>query len=73
VLWITGTRTTDAESKVLSVNKKEFSYGSFSRSFLLTEILDSEKIQVSCHHGLLSINIPKKEVTKKLASEIAVN
>lgn len=45
-------------------NKREFSYQSFSRSFTLPNIVDSEKITAHYENGILRIVMPKKEEAK---------
>lgn len=44
--------------------QREFSYQSFSRSFTLPNIVDSEKIGARYENGILRITIPKKEEVK---------
>lgn len=44
--------------------QREFSYQSFSRSFTLPNIVDSEKIGARYENGILRITIPKKEESK---------
>jgi len=41
--------------------RKEFYYGSFSRSFTLPKTIDLEKISADYQNGILKINLPKKE------------
>ncbi|MFZ2339666.1 MAG: Hsp20/alpha crystallin family protein [Bacteroidales bacterium] len=54
--------------------QREFSYQSFSRSFTLPNIVDSEKIGAKYENGILSITIPKKEESKpKPARQIAIS
>jgi HSP20 family protein len=57
-----------AESKTENAKehytKQEFSYESFSRSFTLPTIADSEKIEAKYEKGILLISIPKKEEAK---------
>jgi HSP20 family protein len=45
-------------------NKREFSYQSFSRTFTLPNIADSDKITARYENGILRIAIPKKEEAK---------
>jgi len=53
---------------------REFSYQSFSRTFTLPNIADSEKIGAKYENGILKIVIPKKEEAKpKPARHIAVS
>lgn len=44
--------------------RREFSYQSFSRSFTLPNIADSEKIEAKYENGILKIVIPKKNGAK---------
>ncbi len=54
--------------------KKEFSYQSFSRSFVLPNITDNEKISAKYDKGILKVFIPKKEEAKpKPAKQIAIS
>jgi HSP20 family protein len=53
--------------------KREFSYQSFTRSFTLPEMVESEKITAKYDNGILRIGIPKKEEAKpKPVKQIAV-
>lgn len=45
--------------------RREFSYCSFSRSFMLPELADSEKIDAVYRNGVLEVSIPKKEAEAK--------
>lgn len=44
--------------------RKEFYYGSFSRSFTLPKTIDLEKIRADYENGILKITLPKKEEAK---------
>jgi len=44
--------------------RKEFYYGSFSRSFTLPKSVDSDKIKADYDHGILRIDLPKKAEAK---------
>ncbi|MEX0884605.1 MAG: Hsp20/alpha crystallin family protein [Cyclobacteriaceae bacterium] len=47
--------------------RREFNYGSFSRSFFVPEdSVDVEKISAQYQNGILTISIPKKEIEKKV-------
>ncbi len=54
-------------------SRREFSSGSFRRTFRLPDTVDSEKISASCENGILSVRLPRKEEAKeKAAREIRV-
>ena len=76
ILRVTGTRRWNQETDAVGFTRKEFSYGSFACSFLLTENLQKEKITSSCRNGLLIVSIPKKEgndVEDRSFNDISVN
>jgi len=41
--------------------RREFVYGSFSRSFTLPKSIDSEKISADYQDGILRVSLPKRE------------
>ena len=47
-----------------NVTRREFSYQSFSRSFSLPAIVETESISAKYENGILRIIIPKKEEAK---------
>ena len=54
--------------------RREFRYGSFSRSFTLPDNIQVEIIKASYENGILNIEIPKKqEETKQSVKEIKVS
>ena len=56
------------------VSRQEFSYQSFTRSFSLPELVESDKISAKYDKGILSISIPKKEEAKpKPARQIKIS
>lgn len=69
------------EHKVEETNEKahysrrEFSYQSFSRSFVLAEdLVDTEAINAKYENGILNISIPKKSNTQiNLSREIQIS
>ncbi|MBK9570367.1 MAG: Hsp20/alpha crystallin family protein [Chitinophagaceae bacterium] len=52
--------------------RREYSFRSFKRSFTLDEKTDATKIEASYIHGVLTLNLPKKEVVKASATEIVI-
>ncbi len=63
-LTIFGERKFERKEEGKNYYRMERSYGSFSRSFLLPENVDVEKIQAKYKDGLLTIVIPKKPESK---------
>ncbi len=69
------------ENKVEETNEKErysrreFSYESFSRSFVLAEdLVDTEAINAKYENGILNVSIPKKSNTQiNLSREIQIS
>jgi len=45
--------------------RREFNYSKFQQTFLLPENSDKEKISAKIENGILSINIPKKDIKLK--------
>ena len=45
--------------------RREFSYASYSQSFVIPEDVEVEKVAAKMEHGVLNIQLPKKEVVSK--------
>jgi len=45
--------------------RKEFSFSTFSRSFTLPQTVNADKIDAKYNHGMLHLQIPKKEESKE--------
>ena len=52
--------------------RREYSFRSFKRSFTLDEKIDATNIEASYINGLLTLNLPKKEVVKASATKIVI-
>ncbi len=52
--------------------RNEYHYSSFKRSFTVDEKIDATKIEASYVNGVLTLNLPKKEVVKASAKEIII-
>lgn len=63
-LSIKGERRLANEEKKENYHRIERTYGSFSRSFLLPEYADTEKVDASFKNGVLEVSIPKKAEKK---------
>jgi len=65
VLTISSEKKAKSESKEgENITRCEFSYQSFSRSFSLPAIVETDRISAKYENGLLGVNIPKKEEVK---------
>lgn len=53
-------------------SRREFSYGSFTRSFTLPREVDVDKIAASSNDGVLNISIPKPQSKKKKVKKITL-
>jgi len=55
-------------------SRKEFYYGSFSRSFTLPKTIDLENIKADYESGILKIALPKKDEAKvEIKKEIRIS
>ena len=52
--------------------RREYNYNSFKRSFTIDEKIDATNIEASYNNGVLTLNLPKKEVVKASATEISI-
>jgi HSP20 family protein len=53
-------------------NRREFSYGSFTRMFNLPEGADVDRISASYCDGILHLDLPKKEEAKAVTRQIEI-
>ena len=60
VLTLRGERKFETEVKKEKYHRVERAYGTFSRSFTLPNVVDTEKIKADYKDGVLSITLPKK-------------
>src|SRR6185295_19544889 len=72
VLTLRGERKLDSEVKRESYHRVERAYGSFSRSFTLPNVVDTEKIKADYRDGVLRVNLPKREEAKAKQISISV-
>ena len=64
-LVISSERSDTNEDKNSSYARKEFNYESFRRSFHLPNTVESDKIEAKYQDGMLRLNIPKKEESRR--------
>lgn len=61
MLTISGERKEESEEKGKGWLRRETSYGTFSRSFVLPDGMHPEEIKASYHDGVLKLSIPKPQ------------
>ena len=71
VLTIRGERKQETEEQGKNYHRVERTYGSFSRSFNLGELIDQENIEASFENGILHVSLPKAQQVRK-TKEIAI-
>jgi HSP20 family protein len=72
VLTIKAERTHKEEEKKKDYHRVERTYGSFSRSFNIGEIIDQENIGATYDNGVLHVTLPKTQPVKK-TKEISIS
>ncbi|HEY0274103.1 MAG TPA: Hsp20/alpha crystallin family protein [Chitinophaga sp.] len=66
VLVISSEKSQEDEKKQEGYSRREFSYQSFQRSFVLPrDVVDEDGIKARYENGLLLLSIPKKEEAKQ--------
>lgn len=74
VLTISSEKEMKKEEDEDKFMRREFSYSTFTRSFVLPDAADGEKISAKHKDGVLNISIPKKEEAKeKPARQIKIS
>lgn len=72
VLTIVGEHQTENEDKGEKYITREFSKGSFKRSFNLNGMVNADKVNASFDNGILTIEMPKVEAAVKKLREINI-
>jgi HSP20 family protein len=63
-LTLKGQRQDEKEVKEEQYHRRERSYGSFQRTFMLPAIVDAEKATATYKDGVLELRLPKRETAK---------
>jgi len=71
-LTLRGERKFDNEVKKENYHRVERAYGSFSRSFTLPTVVDTDKIRAEFKDGVLRVMLPKKEEARPKQIAISV-
>jgi HSP20 family protein len=72
-LTIRGEKKQVAEEKTDRVHRYERTYGAFERSFSLPNTVDTDRVQASFEHGVLTVTLPKVERAKPREIPVKVN
>lgn len=72
VITIKGERKQQKEDKNEKFHRVENFYGSFERSFAIPENVKPDAIHCDSKEGVLSVHIPKAEVSKQKPKQIAI-
>lgn len=71
MLTIKGEKRFEKETEEKGFKRKERSYGSFYRQFLLPDTANTESISAKSRHGVTEIIIPKKAIASARKIDIA--
>jgi HSP20 family protein len=74
VLTISSEVENEKSEEGKNFTRKEFSYGSFSRSFTLPKSINTEKIIAEYENGILKVTLPKKDEARvEVKKEIKIS
>lgn len=71
-LTISAEKKEDKNETTEKLVRKEFSLKSFKRSFTVDEKIDATNINAKYEHGILKLDLPKKEEVKAASKEITI-
>ena len=72
VLTVSAEKKEEVKNENEKSIRKEFNYRSFKRSFTIDEKIESAGIEGEYVNGVLTLNLPKKEIVKGSAQEINI-
>jgi HSP20 family protein len=70
VLTLSGERKLESKEEKKGYKRLERSYGAFTRSFVLPETLDGERIEAGLAEGILTIRVPKRPQSQPRKIEV---
>ena len=73
VLTLRGERKFDQEVKRENCHRVERAYGTFSRSFTLPSVVDTQNIKAEFKDGMLRLTLPQREEAKPKQIQIQIN
>jgi HSP20 family protein len=71
ILTVSTEKESEKSEETKNFTRKEFVYGTFSRSFTLPKIVETEQIKAGYENGILKVELPKK-AEAKITKEITV-
>ena len=72
VLTVSAEKKEENSNEAIKQIRKEYTYRSFKRSFTIDEKIDAAAISAEYVNGVLTLNLPKKEIVKETAKEINI-
>jgi HSP20 family protein len=72
VLTLSGEKKAEREEKKDNYHVTERSYGSFQRSFQLSDVVDADKVKANFDKGVLKITMPKRPEAMKAEKRIPI-
>jgi HSP20 family protein len=72
VLTLRGERKFESEVKREKYHRVERAYGTFSRSFTLPNVVDTEQIKAEYKDGVLQVTLPQREEAKPKQIQVSV-
>ena len=72
VLTVSAEKKEEGKEENKKQIRKEYNYKSFKRSFTIDEKIDAAGIEAQYVNGILTLNLPKKEIVKESAKEINI-
>jgi len=72
VLTLKGEKQSSREDKAKDYHVTERSYGSFQRSFRVSDMIDQDKVTAQFDKGLLKITLPKRPEAAKAEKKIPI-
>ncbi len=72
LLTISAEKTEETKSENEKQIRREYTSKSFKRSFTIDDKIDATTIDASYINGILTLNLPKKEVVKAATTEIVI-
>jgi HSP20 family protein len=72
ILTLKGEKKSEREEKKDDYHLMERSYGSFQRSFQVSDTVDGEKVRAAFEKGVLKVTLPKRPEAMKAEKRIPI-